>query len=372
MRPVWAEVDLTAIAHNIGILRGATRSGAMFMAVVKANAYGHGVIPVAHEAIAAGADRLGVATIEEAVQLAQAGITAPIHVLSEIPNDPADMCAALDHGFILTICRAETARAVDAAAAGRRAKVHVKVDTGMNRLGIPYNPETVVAFVQTLLNCKNIDVEGIFTHFATADDPASDFAQIQLTRFTAALDELARRGICPPIKHAANSAAIIDLPESHLDMVRAGIAIYGLSPSPALAGRVDLRPALSLKSRISFVKDVSAGEGISYGHSFKTSRPSQIATLPLGYADGYSRILSNKTQVLVGGLKAPNVGTICMDQFMVDVTDIPNVAAGTEIVLIGSQNGETISADDIAARLGTINYEVVCMLSARVPRIYIS
>ncbi len=372
MRPVWAEIDLTAIARNIDVLRGATRSGAMFMAVVKANAYGHGVVPVAHEAIAAGADRLGVATIEEAVQLAQAGITAPIHILSEIPVDAADLCAALDHGFILTVCREETAFALDAAAAGRRAKVHVKVDTGMNRLGIPFAPETVVAFVQTLLGFKNIDVEGIFTHFATADEPANDFARVQLERFVSALDELKRRGICPPVRHAANSAAIISLPESHFDMVRAGIAIYGLLPGPALAGRIDLQPALSLKTKISFIKDVPAGEGISYGHSFKTSRSSRIATLPLGYADGYSRLLSNKTEVLVGGLKAPNVGTICMDQFMVDVTGIPNVAVGAEVVLLGNQAAGAISADDIAARLGTINYEVVCMLSARVPRVYIS
>ena len=369
---MWAEIDLPAIAHNINVLRGLTRPGALFMAVVKANGYGHGAVPVAQEAIAAGADRLGVATIEEAVQLAQAGITVPIHILSEIPSDPADLCAAIDHGFVLTVCRLETARALDAAAAGRRAKVHVKLDTGMNRLGIPFEPAAVAEFVEALLGCKSLDIEGIFTHFATADDPDSDFSRVQLVRFIAALDELRRRGICPPVKHAANSAAIIDFPESHLDMVRAGIALYGLNPSSAMAGRADLKPALSLKARISFVKNVPVGEGISYGLTYTTTRPSRVATLPLGYADGYSRILSGKTEVLVNGTKAPSVGTICMDQLMVDVTDIPTVNPGAEVVLIGAQNGNIILADDIAARLGTINYEVVCMIGARIPRVYIS
>jgi alanine racemase len=374
MRPVWAEIDLTAISHNIGVLRRLARPGALFMAVVKANAYGHGAIPVAQEAIAAGADRLGVATIEEAVQLAQAGITVPIQILSEIPADTADLCAALDHGFILTVCRRETATALSksAVASGKIAKTHVKVDTGMNRLGISADPTDAVEFVKDLLALPSLDVEGIFTHFATADDPESDFSRTQLTRFTKVLDALGEQGICPPVRHAANSAAIIDFPESHLDMVRAGIAVYGLNPSAAFAGRADLKPSLSLKTKVTFVKDVPAGEGISYGLTYMTVRPGKIATLPLGYADGYSRMLSNKTAVLINGTRAPNVGTICMDQFMVDVSDIQGVEPGAETVLIGQQGQARITADDIAAALGTINYEVVCLIGARVPRVYIS
>lgn len=374
MRPVWAEIDLTAISHNVNVLRGLTRPGALFMAVVKANAYGHGAIPVAQECVAAGADRLGVATIEEAMQLARAGLGVPIHILTEIPSDPSDLCAALEHGFVMTICRRESAAALSAAAAGtgKRARVHVKVDTGMNRLGIPADPESAADFIRYLLGLPQLDVEGIFTHFATADDPASDFAAVQLARFNGVLEALGEQGICPPVRHAANSAAIIGFPESHLDMVRAGISLYGLPPSPPMAGSADLAPALSLKARITFVKDVAAGEGISYGLTYRPAEPARIATLPLGYADGYSRILSNKTRVIVNGAIAANTGTICMDQFMVDVTGISDVEAGTEVVLIGKQGEAEITADEVADRLGTINYEVVCMIGARVPRVYLS
>ncbi len=374
MRPVWAEIDLTSITHNTKVLKDLISPDTLFMAVVKANGYGHGANRVAEAALAAGADRLGVATIEEAGQLMSAGIDMPIHILSEAPPNPADSAAIAENGFIATVCRAETANVLSRAAEdlGREAVVHVKIDTGMNRLGLRDDPDEVVKFLAHLAHLPAVKVEGIFTHFATADDPASDFTVRQLDRFKALIAELDRQGLCPPVKHAANSAAIIGFPESHLDMVRAGIAMYGLDPSPSFAGRVDIKPALSLRTKASFVKDVPAGEGISYGLTYKTTRDSRIATLPLGYADGYSRLLSNKTEVLVNGRRAINTGTICMDQFMIDVTDIAGVEPGTEAVLIGHDGGESITVDEIAARLGTINYEVVCMISARVPRVYIT
>lgn len=374
MRPVWAEIDLTAIKHNVETLRGLTKPGAMFMAVVKANGYGHGAIQVAEAAIAAGADRLGVATIEEAMQLSDSGLLVPIHILTEIPSSRGELCAAINRGFILTICREASAKALSDAAieTGKVAKVHVKVDTGMNRLGISCNPDTSVVFIEYLLSLGNIDIEGIFSHFATADDPASDFPRIQMERFNNVLNELAVKKICPPVRHAANSAAIIAFPDSHLDMVRAGIAMYGLNPSPAMAGSADIKTALSLKARVSFVKDVPAGQGISYGLTYTTERDSRIATLPLGYADGYSRVLSNKVEVLIKGKRAMNTGTICMDQFMADVTDIKGIEAGDECVLIGRSGTDVITADDIAAKLGTINYEVVCAINSRVPRVYLT
>ncbi len=374
MRPVWAEIDLTAITHNTKVLKGHVSPKTMFMAVVKANGYGHGAYRVAEAALAAGADRLGVATVEEAAQLMAAGIDAPIHVLSEAPPDPEDSGTIAENGFIATVCRPETANSLSRAAEdiGQDVVVHVKIDTGMNRLGLRDEPAAVIAFLEHLHRLPGIKPEGLFTHFAAADDPASDFTARQLDRFMSVVGELNKRDLCPPIKHAANSAAIIGFPESHLDMVRAGIAMYGLDPSPAFAGRADIKPALSLKARISFVKDVPAGEGISYGLTYKTSRDSRIATLPLGYADGYSRLLSNKTDVLVKGKKAINTGTICMDQFMVDVTEVPGAEPGSEAVLIGRDGGLSITADEIASRLGTINYEVVCMISARVPRVYLT
>ncbi|MFA5867288.1 MAG: alanine racemase [Actinomycetota bacterium] len=374
MRPVWAEIDLTAIIHNTKILKGLVSPDTLFMAVVKANGYGHGAYRVAEAALAAGADRLGVATIEEAGQLMSAGIDTPIHILSEAPPNPEDSGAIAENKFIATVCRPETADSLSRAAEdiGQEVVVHVKIDTGMNRLGLKDDPAAVVAFLEHLNRLPAIMPEGIFTHFATADDPASDFPARQLDRFMTVVGELDKRGLCPPIKHAANSAAIIGFPESHMDMVRAGIAMYGLDPSPAFAGRAEIKPALALKARISFVKEVPAGEGISYGLTFKTSRDSRIATLPLGYADGYSRLLSNKTDVLVKGQRAVNTGTICMDQFMVDVTEIAGVEPGTEAALIGRDGGASITADEIASRLGTINYEVVCMISARVPRVYLT
>jgi len=373
MRPVWAEIDLKVIEENVKSLRCLASEKTLFMSVVKADGYGHGAVEVSKAALNAGSDRLGVAMVEEAVELRRAGIAAPIHILSEVPPRTEDIKTAVDYGFICTVCRKETAEMLSQAAvlAHKQVDVHIKVDTGMNRLGIPADIESVERFVLYVRSLENIRIEGIFTHFATADDPATLFRDEQLKKFLQITDALSSAGIDIPIRHAANSAALISMPESHLDMIRAGISIYGLQPSEEVMLPPACRPALSFKANVSFVKKVPAGEGISYGLTFHTTRDSVVATLPAGYADGYTRQLSNRTDVLIEGMKAPGLGTICMDQFMVDVTDIPGVQTGSTATLIGADGEAAVSAEDVAARIGTINYEIVCMIGKRVPRIYI-
>lgn len=372
MRPVWAEIDLTAIEDNVRKLKSLTSEKALFMSVVKADGYGHGAVEVARAALKAGSDRLGVAMVEEALELRQAGISAPIHILSEVPPVREDVAAAVEGDLICTVCRRETAEMLSeaAVAANKQVKIHIKVDTGMNRLGIPGNADIVEEFIRYVQGLPNTDLEGIFTHFATADCPDEEFRDEQMGRFAGVLDSLAASGLDLPVKHAANSAALLTMPHSHLDMVRAGISIYGLHPSKEIFLPPGCRPALSFKAKVSFVKKVLKGEGISYGLTYSTTQDSTIATLPVGYADGYTRRLSNNTEVLTEGESALGVGTICMDQFMVDVTGIPEVLPGSTAVLIGSDGDRSITAEDVAERIGTINYEVVCMIGKRVPRIY--
>lgn len=373
MRPVWAEINLKAIAENIKTLKALTKPEVLFMAVVKADGYGHGAVPVARAALESGADRLGVALAEEGTQLRHEKIEVPIQILSEISPDDHSLEQVVENDLIATLCQKEVTRALSKAAQdkGKTLKVHIKVDTGMNRLGLPADPTTVYEFVRFVEDLPNLEIEGIFTHFALADRPENNFTAEQFGRFKAVLDRLEQEEVKIPLKHAANSAAIIAFPKTHLDMVRAGISLYGLPPSAELAGQIKLNPALSLKTRISYLKEVPAGQGVSYGHTYVTQETRQVATLPLGYADGYSRLLSNKSEVLVKGKRVKEIGTICMDQFMVDVTDVPEVSVGEEVVLIGKQGSEEVTADELANLLGTINYEIVCMISKRVPRIYV-
>lgn len=367
-RPVWAEINLKAIYHNIRLLKKLTSSSTLFMAVVKANGYGHGAVPVARAALEAGADRLGVALVEEAVRLRQAGIKSPIHILSEPPSNAARL--TVENELIPTVCSREVAEAISTFAQrdSKRVKIHVKVDTGMNRIGI--RPEQATSFIRYLNSLPAVEVEGIFTHFATADCPEDSYTEEQLSEFRRVLKELDREGLALLLRHAANSAATIFSPPTHLDMVRVGIAMYGLYPSPASRGQVSLRPALQLKAKVSFVKKVQSGQGVSYGLTYRTKEPTQIATLPLGYGDGYSRLLSNKSEVLIGGRRRPVVGNVCMDQLMVD-TGADKVTVGEEAVLIGQQETQEISVEELAEIMGTINYEIVCNLSLRVPRVYI-
>lgn len=369
-RPAWAEIDLDALRHNVREIRRIVKPGTGLMAVVKANAYGHGVVPVCRAALDSGVSWLGVALLQEALQLRRSGITAPIVVLGYTPDEDAAEVVAND--ISQTVFTVENALVLAAAARkiGRKARVHIKIDTGMSRLGFPVSQETLQAILR-LAGIPELAVEGIYTHFATSDEADKSFVKEQFARFRWILGKLEEMGLAIPWKHCANSGAVIDLPETHLDLVRPGIILYGHYPSDQVRhDTVDLKPVMSLKARVAFVKEVPANTSISYGRIYYTSRTSRIATIPLGYADGYLRLLSNRGEVLVHGRRAPVVGRVCMDQMMVDVTDIPGVVQGDEVVLMGRQGSEEITAEELAKRLGTVNYELLCMISERVPRVY--
>ena len=367
MRPTWAEVDLDAVQHNVQQLRRLAQ-GAELMAVVKANGYGHGAVRVGQAALEAGATWLGVATLEEGVELRQNGIKAPILILGFVPTSQADTVVL--YNLTPALFHRELAEALShwGRTMGRTVPVHIKVDTGMGRVGL--QPADLPAFAQAVAALPNIEIEGVFTHLATADEPDSPFAQQQLDRFDAALAALKAAGIVPRIRHASNSAGIMLRPRGHYDLVRAGIALYGLPPDPSIPWPLDLRPALTWKSRVAMVKLVEPDLPISYGCTYRTSRRERIATLPVGYADGYFRLLSGRGEVLIRGRRCPVVGRVCMDQTMVRLPEDLEVPVGEEVVLLGEQEGQSISASDIAGRIGTINYEVVCAISKRVPRRY--
>jgi len=360
-------VDAAAVRANLERLRAA--HGGDVWAVVKADGYGHGAVPAARAALTAGAEGLGVALVEEAVTLRQAGIDGPILVLAEPP--PHQYTAAVAAGVRAVVY---TARAVDGLAAAARAAnttvaVHLKLDTGMHRVGAP--PAEAVAMAERIAARPSLVLEGVMTHLAVADEPDDPYTDHQLDAFDAALAALRANGIDAPLVHAANSAAALAHPRARYSFVRAGIATYGIVPGPGVAHLArDLRPALTLRARVSFVKRVGAGERISYGLRHRFAADTTVATLPLGYADGVSRRLSaTGGAVLVGGRRRPIVGVVTMDQLMVDCGDDP-VAPGDEAVLIGGQGDATITATEWADRLGTIAYEVTCGISARVPRVY--
>lgn len=363
LRPTRAEIDLGAIAHNVRELRRCARPEAQLMAVVKADGYGHGAVPAARAALGAGATWLGVATLEEAVALRRAGFAGePILVLGWVPPEQAELVVAHD---LRVACYDRGLAAALAAAGG--ARVHVKVDTGMGRLGI--RPEEVLEFVRALP--VGVEAEGIFTHFAAADEPASPYTREQAARFAGALAALAAAGIRPRWRHAANSAAIMLHPDTHYDLVRMGIAMYGLAPDPEVAWPAALRPAMSLKSRISHLKEMRPGEPVSYGCTWVARGGERVATIPIGYADGYRRLFSNRGQMLVGGCPCRVVGRVCMDQTLIEIPPGVPAAVGDEVVLIGRQGGAAITADDWARALDTISYEVVCLIGSRVPRVYV-
>jgi len=378
----WAEIDLTAYAHNITELKRITCKGARLMAVVKANGYGHGAIEVAGEALKNGAEYLGVARINEAVQLRTAGLNAPILIFGYTPPDLADTLIKYDLTQTVYSFSAANTLSEYARQKGTKICVHIKADSGMGRLGLPlilgdgggpeYHPlQNSVQEVESISRLSGLTVEGIFTHFATADSADKSYARIQMEVFTDFLNRLDRMGLIPPIKHAANSGALIDLPESHLDMVRPGIATYGLYPSDEVdKSKADLKPVMTLKSKIIQLKKVPAGFNISYGITYQTKKPTTIATVPVGYADGFNRLLSNRGHMLVHGQMVPIVGRVCMDLTMLDVGRVPGVALEDEVVVFGQHQTESVTADDIASKLNTINYEIVSTITARVPRVY--
>jgi len=348
------------------------------MAVVKANAYGHGAVEVARQALAGGADCLGVARIQEAVALRKAGIDGRLLILNYTPPEFAPL--ALEHDLTLTVFDIDTARAISetAAAARRRIKAHLKTDTGMGRLGLRPAGEGSTGLdpdrVQTALRIAQLpglDLEGIFTHFAAADSTDAAYTEKQFGLFCNYMDALDREGLSFKIRHAANSAAIIAHPQTHLDMVRAGIALYGLNPSPEVnLDHLATRPVMAIKARLVHVKKVPVDFYVSYGMTHRTRAPTTIATVPIGYADGYSRLLSSRGTMLVRGERAPIVGRVCMDLTMLDVGHIDGVRTGDEAVVLGRQETEVISADEIASLLDTINYEVVSSITTRVPRVF--
>ncbi|WP_066638243.1 alanine racemase [Desulfolucanica intricata] len=368
--PTWAEIDLGAIAHNIQELRRVTAPGAQFMAVVKANAYGHGSVEVARTALQNGAVSLAVARVSEGVILREAGIDRPILVLGFVP--PGEMALAIEKELTLTVFNLQQAEILsgEAGRLGKQVKVHIKIETGMGRLGFEAGKATV-SEILAVYKLSNLELEGIFTHFAKADSADKTYTLKQFERFREVLQELGQQGVDVPVKHAANSAALIDLPDTHLDLVRGGIAMYGLYPSEEVnKERVSLRPAMTLKTQVGHIKRVSADYSVSYGCTYVTKSPGTIATLPIGYGDGYTRLLSSRGEVLLHGLRAPVVGRVCMDQCMIDVTHIPDVKVGDEVVLWGSQGSAKIPAEEVAAKIGTINYELVCMVKNRVLRVY--
>jgi alanine racemase len=363
-------VDLDAIRHNVRRLIE-TSSPARVMVVVKANGYGHGAVRVAEAALEAGAHGLCVALVQEGVELRRAGIEAPILVLSEQPRDQVGELVA--HGLIAT---AYTVAFIDALADEARRRdvvgqeVHLKVDTGMNRVGA--RPDAVVELGgRVLARSPQLSLGGVFTHLACADDVASPVTADQIRRFDAVIDDLRHAGVDPGWLHLANSAGAIAHSDARRDMVRVGIAMYGIAPDPSMdAMCATLRPALGLVSRVSFVKTVNAGESISYGHRHRFDRTTNVATVPIGYADGVPRRLSAVGgEVLIGGRRRPIVGVVTMDQLMVDMGD-DRCAIGDEVVLIGRQGDEVVTANDWGTALGTIGYEIVCALSARLPRDY--
>lgn len=369
-RPVWAEINLDNLAHNMREVRRVTDENSLVTAVVKADAYGHGSVVVSDTFLKNGADRLAVATLSEAIELRKAGIKAPILILGYTPDSQHTL--AMEYDIIETIYTLESAKVLSQMAVqnNRKVKIHLKVDSGMGRIGFLPNEESIDSIVE-ICNLPNIEVEGVFTHFAKADEVDKAYTKIQFNRFKWVVERLEERGIDIPIVHCANSAAIIDMPEYDLDMVRGGIIIYGLYPSKEVnSKKVDLKPAMTLKATVSNIKDVSEGFGVSYGQIFKTSRKSKIATIPIGYADGYSRLLTGKATVSIKGKRVPVVGKICMDQCMLDVTDVEDVQIGDEVILFGDGSNNSPHIDEIAEALGTINYEVVCMVSRRVPRVY--
>jgi len=358
-RPTVVEVDLEAVRHNVRRLKP---PDVELMAVVKADAYGHGDVPVARAMLEAGATWLGVALVEEGIGLRDAGIDAPILVLSEVPRGAEE--EALASNLTPTLYTEEGIAAIAGAAdsVGRPVDVHVKLDTGMHRVGV-WPPGSAPGFCRQVADA-GLGLGGLWTHFASAESDEATTRE-QLARFLAAARAVRAEGLAPGLLHAANSAATILYPQSHLDLVRPGAALYGLAAGPGLAE--GLRPAMTLRSEVTLVKRLAAGERLSYGHRYALARDAWVATVPVGYGDGYPRLLSSRAEVLIRGRRHPVAGTVTMDQLLVDCGD-EQVATGDEVVLLGEQGGERITAEELAELIGTIGYEVVTAVSERVPR----
>lgn len=368
LRPTKAIIDLSALRHNIRQIRQQIPSSTKMIAVVKANAYGHGAIPVSRTALGAGANELAVAIPEEGIELRAAGLQSPILVMGMFLPEQASLF--VDHNLTASVSSADNlfALAKIANRGQKNATVMIKLDTGMGRVGVQIDAATDL--INTALQLPAINLAGIFTHFAAADDPDPRYTRLQFQRLNQVRQELRKQQIKLPIISAANSAALAAFPETHLDAVRPGIIMYGLTPDPTMHLPLDLKPVMSFVTRIVHVKEVPAGTPVNYGCTFRTSERTWLATLPVGYADGYSRHLSNQAEVLIGGVRRPVVGRVCMDQLVVNLGSTLNYGIGDEAVLFGQQGKEEISLTELASKAGTINYELACAVSPRVPRIY--
>jgi len=366
-RPTIAEIDISAIRQNLRGVRKRVGPDVRIMAVVKANAYGHGITGVSTALEEADADAFGVAFPEEGAELRNAGIRSSIHVFT-LPA-PTQLPLFIHHDLEATVATVRDVSLLqrEAERFGKRVRVHIKVDTGMHRIGARL--AELPSLLKALGRSRRIEVKGVFTHFATADERDKSFQRLQLRQFEDALESLWKQGLVPEDVHCANSATILDLPEAAFTMVRPGIMMYGYYPSAETSESVSLKPAMALKSCVAMVKTIERGASVSYGRRYIAKKRTRIATVPIGYADGYSRLLTNRASVLIGGRKRPVAGTICMDQLMVDIGS-DDVRPGDEVVVMGRQSNLTITAAEIARTLGTIPYERTCAVTARVPRIY--
>lgn len=366
--PSFARVELAALAKNLRALRAKLSNGTKFLAAVKANGYGHGAVPISRELLAAGADWLAVATLAEGRELRAAGIDAPILLMQGILPGQASGVVAGD--FATFVFDRPVLEALNAAAAAQntRARVHIKIDTGMTRLGVL--PAELAGFLEKAVSLPNIEIEGLCSHLAVAEDAGGAVTARQKQRFSEALELAGSKGVRAKLRHLANSSATILDPDTHYDMVRCGIALYGEHPAAQTRGHVELTPALTWLSHVQQVKRVTAGEIVSYGATWETPTERIIAAVPIGYGDGYRRNLSNLSRMLVRGVSCPVVGIVCMDLTMIDVTDVPGVSVGDPVTVIGIDGTEHVSAGELAGLLGTISYEVFTGIGNRVPRVY--
>ncbi len=369
-RPTILEINLDNLAHNIRELRRRTGDKTLIMAIVKANGYGHGAISSSKIFLENGADRLGVSLLTEGIELRKAGIEAPILILNYTP--PSQYEKIIQYDLIQNIYSYEDAKELSKAclALDKKVDIHIKIDTGMGRIGFYPNNKSIEDIIK-ISKLPGINIEGIFTHFAKSDERDKTFTNLQYRRFMNVVEKLEKKGLFIDIKHVSNSAATLDIEKYNLNMIRPGLLLYGHYPSDeVIENNLNIIPAMTLKSTISHIKTISKGSGVSYNHLYIASKKTKIATLPIGYADGYSRMLTGKAHVSINDKRAEVVGKICMDQMMVDITDIEDLKIGDEVILFGY--GENVaSVEDIASWLGTVNYEIVCMMSRRVPRIYI-
>ncbi|WP_026476647.1 alanine racemase [Alkaliphilus transvaalensis] len=369
LRPVWAEINLDYLKHNLLEVKRLINKGTKVCCVIKADGYGHGALEIAKTLIENGSDYFAVATLTEAIQLRKGGINLPILVLGYTPDEYWQ--EILQYDITQTIYSLQQAKEFSAAAkrVEKTMKVHLKVDTGMARLGFQVT-EGTISDIQSIYHLSNIMIEGIYTHLATADEGDKTYAREQFSKFMGLLETLENSGCSFPIRHVSNSATIIDLPEMNLDMVRAGIMLYGLYPSDEVCHeQVKLKQVLTVKAKVAQVKKLQKGCGVSYGQIYKAEEERQIVTLPIGYADGFTRLLTNKAEVLLKDKKIPIVGRICMDQCMADATGL-DVMRGDEVIIISNDIAQGNTVDDFAKKLGTINYEIICMIGKRMPRIY--